>query len=247
LSFDDMSGSYHDYSQEKAGEYPYVIANDHKEPQTPLNEIIDEVDEPFTPADLVDAHWKLHNEKFGHKPASTEAIAAAKELFNQAQQAKTDSVIRSESVQANNIESMSVERMNALLALDVYMNYIAYTNKLKGLRKQFYNDPSSVKEQYGAEAKDVLHDAQVKRDIMHLEYQDALQILFNARSTMPELSEFASITDLKSFTEKLEEAYGNPGRENVKNRNKIREGVAQQLGGRAVVDSMALDKPVRSS
>ncbi|NEU36502.1 hypothetical protein GN156_38325, partial [bacterium LRH843] len=59
LSFDDMSGSYHDYSQEKAGEYPYVIANDHKEPQTPLNEIIDEVDEPFTPADLVDAHWKL--------------------------------------------------------------------------------------------------------------------------------------------------------------------------------------------
>ena len=231
LSLDITPPSQHDYSQEVAGEFPFVKANDHLVPR-PFNEVIDDID-LFTSDDLVDAYWDRHNELFGHKPARREAIEAAKALYEQSLLAKKDSTE----------DDLSPERKNILLALDTYMDYIASTNQLRGMRGQFHADLSSFKKQYGHNAKDVLHGAQQTRDHMHQGYQDAIQILFNARKTAPELAEFASNEDLESFAAALETSYGGSGREYSKERNKIRDTATRQLGGKAAVAAMALDPP----
>ncbi len=246
MSFDDIDRPYHDYSQE-IGEYPIVIANDDPVVRQPVNEIVDDSDVVYTPGDLVDATWKNLYDKFGIKPAGSEAIKAAKELFQKSKQSG-GSVVAEHDTQPSSddvSEEMSANRMNVLLALDVYLQYIAYTNKLKGLRSQFHADPSKMKDEYGLEAKDVLHGAQVTRDFMHLEYRDALQILFDARKIAPELADFSTAEDIDSFTKMLEETFGGSGREFSKKRNNIRDNVSKRLGGNAAIAAMALDPPAR--
>lgn len=235
LSFEYSLPSQHDYSQEDAGEFPFVRVSDTQAPRVPVNEVVDAVD-MITPADLVDATWDRHNELFGHNPARREAIDKARKIYE-------DSVADR---QAAAQETLSPERKNVLLALDMYMGYIVYSNQARGMRKQFYAHPSAFTDRYETEDKVVLHDAQLKRDYMHIGYQDALQVLFEARKSAPELKAFSSIDDVASFTAALEKAYGAPGREMATQRNKIRDKATQLLGGRAVVEGLVLDVSPRS-